>query len=129
MAIDLCKNWAQGDVLMPIAKKALLEVHQIAKEINDPVDIALYHAIGQGCAVVHVETHAIGIAVYELTALVRKYGIYNFAEGVQNKINQYIEDLYACEEEIESTEYKWANFLLKETTPNKEQQLYDKGNK
>lgn len=56
---------------MPAARRAILAAHAAAKETADPVSIALCHAIGQACGTVHVETHAIGLAMYELTALVR----------------------------------------------------------
>ena len=38
---------------MPVAKKAILECHAMAKELTDIADIALCHAIGQACSVVH----------------------------------------------------------------------------
>lgn len=125
-AIELCKQWAQGEVKMPVAKKAILEVHQIAKEIDDAVDIALIHAIGQGCAVVHVETHAVGIVVYELSAIVIKFGIKNCAELIDEKLSQYISDLKLCIKKAKEPNLKWSNFLLDDTKANKEMLLYNK---
>lgn len=125
-AFNLCKAWSRGEVKMQVAKKALLEVHSIAKEIDDPVDIALFHAIGQGCAVVHVETHAIGLPIYELTAIVRKYGINNCEDAIKAKINTYIKNLKICEKEIKNNNLKWANFLQNDNIPNKEMMLFKK---
>lgn len=123
-AIELCKFWSRGEVKMPIAKKALLAVHSIAKEIDNAHDIALFHAIGQGCASVHVETHAIGIVFYELTAIVLQYGINNCENAIISKINFYIESLKRCENTIDSINLKWADFLLKDNVSNKEMVLF-----
>lgn len=125
-AINLCKSWSRGEIKMPIAKKALLQVHQMAKETDDKYIIALLHAIGQGCAVVHVETHAIGIAIYELTSLVVKHGIDNCEDVIKDKVANYIELLKLCEEEVIDPNLKWADFLLKDDVINKELKLYEK---
>lgn len=124
--ISLCKAWSRGDIKMPVAKKALLDIHAIAKEIDNPYDIALFHAIGQGCATVHVETHAIGLVMYELTAIVLKYGIDNCEEAILSKINKYIINLKLCEKEIINNKDKWASFLLNDDVPNKEMELLKK---
>ena len=54
---------------MPVAKRAILDVHAMAKLMDDPVDAALCHAVGQGCSCVHTPKHALGLPVYELTAV------------------------------------------------------------
>lgn len=125
-AIKLCKEWAKGKIKMPIAKKALLQVHAIAKEIQNPVHIALCHAVGQACATVHVETHAIGLPIYELSAIVKKYGIDNCKDPIENKIKYYIETLNYCEKNIDDSKNNWAYFLLDDSRPNKEQLLLNK---
>lgn len=125
-AIKLCKEWAKGNVKMPIAKKALLQVHAIAKEIKSPVHIALCHAIGQACATVHVETHAIGLPIYELSAIVKQYGINNCKDQIENKLKYYIETLNYCEENIDDSKNNWAYFLLDDSKPNKEKLLLEK---
>lgn len=127
-AVELCKKWAKGEVKMAEAKKALLEVHAITKEITDLSDIALCHAIGQALACIHVETHAIGLPIYELTAVVRKYGIDDCYEKIINKIEYYQNTLEQCEEKIDYLECKWAPFLLNDSV-NKEQLLYVKKKK
>lgn len=124
--VDLCKEWAKGKIKMPIAKKAILEVHALAKELDNPVDIALCHAVGQGCSAVHVETHAIGLVFYELTALVREYGFDDCEKIIEEKINGYIYCLKQCEKKINDESLIWASFLLKDKE-NKEKLLYEKG--
>ena len=68
-AVRLCRQWLHGEVKMPVAKRAILDVHAMAKLMDDPVDIALCHAVGQGCSCVHTPKHALGLPVYELTAV------------------------------------------------------------
>lgn len=122
-ARELCWKWAQGKCKMPIAKKALLQVHAIAKETSDPVVEAYCHALGQGYASVHVETHAIGFVMYELTAFVRIYGLDE--KKLEDRINYYYHELKKCEKDIQN--YKeWADFLLDDTRKNKEMCLYER---
>lgn len=128
-AVTMCKLWAEGKVKMPIAKKALLQAHQVAKETDCPEDIALCHAIGQACATVHVETHAIGLAIYELTAIVRRFGIEACQQPIEQKITDYITSLKQCEKEIQNDTRPWAAFLLDESRPNKEWLLAERRRK
>ena len=72
--LELCRLWAAGTVKMPQAKAAILACHALAREWDSPEDIALCHAVGQGCSVVHTEGHAMGYPIYELTALVCALG-------------------------------------------------------
>lgn len=99
---------------MPVAKRAILDCHAFAKEITSLEDIALCHAVGQGCSVVHTEGHAIGLPIYELTAMVRKYGIENYKEPVQNRNQEYIERLLYWRENYKNFEGEWAGFMLKD---------------
>ena len=125
-AVELCRLWAAGEVKMPVAKKALLQAHQVAKELTFPEDIALCHAVGHACATVHVETHAIGLPVYELTAIVRRYGLEACQKPVEDRLTAYLETLCACAREADTDTRHWAPFLLNDSRPNKEQLLMDK---
>lgn len=111
-AVELCKLWAAGEVKMPVAKSALLQVHGIAREMNRPEDAALCHAVGQACATVHVETHGIGLPLYELTAIVKELGLEGCERAVEERISQYIDCLMQCREEADRPGMKWAPFLL-----------------
>ena len=125
-ALALCKAWARGEVKRPVAKRALLDVHAMAREVDSPCDIALLHAIGQGCAAVHVETHAIGVALYELTAIVRQQGIDGFAPVVERRIALYLQQLAQCRLQADAPGRPWAAFLLDDARPNKERLLWEK---
>ncbi len=124
--LELCEAWARGKIKMPAAKRAILDSHAVAKEINDAEYGALCHAIGHAGATVHVETHALGLPMYELTALVLRYGKYNFQKPVSEKIAYYNERLLHWQEDLDKLRLDWADFLLDDTKSNKEGLLRDK---
>jgi hypothetical protein len=126
ICLELCENWARGRIKMPIAKRAILESHAVAKEINDSEYGALCHAIGHAGATIHVETHALGLAFYELTAIVLKYGKDNFQKPVSEKISYYLSRLLYWQENTDKFGLDWEGFLLDDTRPNKEKLLSDK---
>lgn len=121
LAVDLGYQWAKGKIKMPVAKKTILECHALAKDLDDPILIALCHAIGQGISTVHVETHAIGFVFYELTAIVLK-DTAHYEERVLERIDEYMEILKNIH--VDRNE-KWAHFLMK-TAENKEDLLWKK---
>ncbi|KNY25855.1 putative immunity protein [Pseudobacteroides cellulosolvens] len=124
--LELCEAWARGKIKMPIAKQAILDSHAVAKTIDDSEYGDLCHAIGHAGATVHVETHALGLPFYELTAIVLKYGKDNFSKPVSEKINYYYNRLLYWKENVEKIEVEWAEFLLDDTRPNKERLLSEK---
>lgn len=124
--LELCEAWARGRIKMPIAKRAILDSHAVAKEIDDSEYGALCHAIGHAGAAVHVETHALGLPIYELTAMVLKYGKDNFQKPVSEKINYYYNRLLYWQENTDKLGLDWAGFLLDNTKPNKERLLDEK---
>ena len=124
--LELCEAWARGKIKMPMAKRAILDSHAVAKEIDDSEYGALCHAIGHAGATVHVETHALGLPFYELTAIVFKYGKDNFPKPVSEKINYYYNRLLYWQENTDKLGLDWANFLLDDTKPNKERLLSEK---
>ncbi len=126
-AYDTSYAWASGKVKMPIAKKAILECHAVAKRIDNACYIALIHAIGQGCSTVHVDTHALGLMFYELTAIVIKNNYINYEYEVLDRITYYIERLKWWENNIDTCEksQEWAGFIVK-PKENKEKLMMNK---
>lgn len=124
-AIELCKKWAEGEIKMPEAKRAILDCHAVCKEIDDEYYIALCHGIAQGISTVHVETHALGLPFYELTSIVIKNRD-NYAEKVKEKIKYYIDTLTYFQNNVDKLNNKWAKFLLNDKVPNKEKLLWEK---
>lgn len=124
--LELSEAWARGKVKMSIAKRAILDSHAVAKVIDDSECGALCHAIGHAGATVHVETHAIGLPFYELTALVLKYGKDNYQKPVGEKISYYNQRLLYWQENNEKFGLEWADFLSDDPSLNKERILNEK---
>ncbi len=98
---------------MPVAKRAILDCHAMAKELSDPADIARCHAVGQACGVVHTAGHALGYPMYELTAIVLEHGLDNCRDFVEARALQYTEKLLCHQEREPNLSANWAAFLRK----------------
>ena len=72
------------------------------------------HAIGHAGATVHVGTHAIGLPMYELTAIVLKYGKENYQNPVSEKISYYNDRLLYWQETTDKLKLDWAKFLMED---------------
>ena len=92
---------------MPEAKRAILACHGLAKRLTSSEDIALCHAVGQALGTVH----AIGFPIYELTSIVRKYGIDNCKEAFYKRLAEYTQRLQAFASSRKADEYEWAKFF------------------
>ena len=112
-AVAAARSWAAGEIKMPIAKRAILDCHAMAKELTDPADIARCHAVGQACGVVHTPGHALGYPMYELTAIVLEYGLDHCRDFVEARTLQYMEKLLFHREREPNLSANWANFLRK----------------
>lgn len=88
-ALSLSLQWAQGTIKMPQARRAILSLHAMAKEMEGKADAALCHALGHACATVHTQRHAIGLPIYELTALLLERGITGFEQAALDRISAY----------------------------------------
>ena len=89
----MARLWAMGKVKMPSARPAILAVHAMAKQLQDPGDAALCHGVGQGCSTVHTPRHAMGLPIYELTALVRHTPPELLTLRLEDKIRAYHQTL------------------------------------
>ena len=69
-ALEAAQAWAAGNIKMRPAQRKILDCHAFAKEIHCKEDIAMCHAVGQACAVVHTAGHAIGFPIYDLTSII-----------------------------------------------------------
>lgn len=125
-ALELCEAWSRGLIKMPAAKRGILEAHAVAKEIDDEEYGALAHAIGHAGATVHVETHALGLVIYELTAIVLKYGKDEYRKPAREKIDYYSSRLLYWQDHTDELRSEWADFLADDNRPNKERLLNEK---
>lgn len=126
-AIDACRAWSQGEIKMPLAKKAIHAAHGAAAALaDDPVYCALARAIGQAVSTVHVETHAIGGPIYALTALVYERERERAQSAVAAECERLYERLLYWETAAEAVQTPWAAFLLRDDAPNKEKLLRER---
>ena len=112
-AIAASRAWAAGEIKMPIAKRAILNCHAMAKELADPADIARCHAVGQACSVVHTTGHALGYPMYALTAIVLEHGLEGCRESVEQRVMYYEQRLRYWVEYEKTCQQNWAGFLKK----------------
>ena len=112
-AVEAAASWAKGQIKMPIAKQAILNCHAMAKELENPADIARCHAVGQACSVVHTAGHALGYPMYELTAIVLELGLDNCRDAVEHRVRYYEQRLHDWAEHEKSCSQNWASFLRK----------------
>ena len=112
-AIAASRAWAAGEIKMPIAKRAILDCHAMAKELESPADIARCHAVGQACSVVHTAGHALGYPMYELTAIVLALGLDDCKDAVEHRVRYYEQRLHYWAEHEKSCSQNWASFLRK----------------
>ena len=110
-ALEAARDWAAGNIKMRLAQRKILDCHAFAKGIDCKEDIAICHAVGQACAVVHTAGHAIGYPAYDLTSLVYKLGIENCLEQIEYRKQSYIDKLFFWERHISDYLGPWADFL------------------
>ena len=110
-ALEAAQAWAAGKIKMRLAQRKILDCHALAKEIDCKEDIALCHAIGQACAVVHTAGHAMGYPMYELSAIIYRLGIENCSEAVEQRKREYISKLFYWNEHVCEYVGEWADFL------------------
>lgn len=125
-AIEAAMAWMRGEIKMPVAKKAIHAAHNAATEVeHDPAACAAARAMGHAAATVHVETHALGLVFYGLTAIV--YADPEHAEAsLSSELKRYYDRLTYWEANIDKLDIPWASFLLRDDSPNKERLLRQK---
>ena len=112
-AVEAAISWSKGQIKMPIARQAILNCHAMAKELENPSDIARCHAVGQACSVVHTVGHALGCPMYDLTAIVLELGLDDCRDAVEHRVRYYEQRLCYWAEYEKSYCQDWASFLRK----------------
>lgn len=126
-ALEATILWSKGEIKMPEARRAALASHQAAADVShDLAACAAAHAMGHVLGTVHVETHAMGLLMYGLTAFARQADDAMKDEIVSQEINWFYERLSYWELTEHQINRAWASFLLKNNVPNKEKQLREK---
>jgi hypothetical protein len=123
-AYNAAKAWARGEIKMPTAKRAAHEAHHAATAVcNDPAACAAARAMGHVVGTVHVETHAIGLVMYGITAFIYEAGLDRADEVIAKECSWLYDRLRYWEENMDKVNTPWAPFLLKDAVPNKEKLL------
>lgn len=125
--IEIAGLWAKGAVKMPVAKKAIHAAHHAATEAEaSPAAQAAARAVGHAAATIHVETHALGIVFYGLTALIYAEKPADFDAFAAKECAWFMDRLSYWEAHSEKVDTAWAPFLMRENQPNKEALLREK---
>lgn len=111
VALEKSRLWSEGIIKMPEAKKAILDVHALAKEISVDSAAANCHAVAQGCSTVHTQKHAMGLVYYELTSIVLACKGIKYQRPVEDKIEWYMKRLSYWKDNTNLLNIHWANFI------------------
>ena len=129
-AIEIAKAWARGDVKMPVAKKAIHAAHNAATAAEDnPAAQAAARAIGHAAATIHVETHALGVVFYGLTAFVYLADPKCADMVVVQECQWFYDRLLYWEANGDKIKMTWTPFLMRDDIANKEKLLREKKQK
>lgn len=110
IAYETVKLWSKGEIKMMEAKRAILDLHAMAKEVEEKHDELLIHALGQALSCVHTPKHAMGYPIYALSA-----AVYHGAslEELEYMKNRYINKLLYYKDIDKTKITKWASFISK----------------
>jgi len=122
-ALEAARAWARGEIKMPVAKKAAHAAHNAATAVaDDPAACAAARAMGHVVGTVHVETHAMGLVMYGITAFVYASEPKNADQIIAKELDWLYDRLLYWEKNIDKVDTPWACFLMREG-PNKEKLL------
>jgi len=68
-ALGVGRSWIAGQASVGDARKASIDMLALARELTDPVQIALVRAAGHAVATAHMADHSMGGAVYAIKAV------------------------------------------------------------
>jgi hypothetical protein len=68
-AIRVAKDWERGIASVGQARKASVDAINTARELSDPVAIAVARSVGHAVATAHMADHSLGAAIYGLKAV------------------------------------------------------------
>ena len=68
-ALNVAKEWKQGNASVGDARKASLGAIAVANESSNPTAIAVARSVGHAVATAHMADHSLGAALYALKAV------------------------------------------------------------
>lgn len=93
-AIKVAEGWCNGNFSTGDAIDASRRVHSLAKNMDNPVALAVARSVGQGVATAHMADHCMGAALYAQRAL--KFAGKSYEEEKRwqlERLNQIPDDL------------------------------------
>ena len=91
-ALETLKEWTTtGQFRMSVIRKASLDAHAAAKDVNEDYAKYVAHAAGQAVATAHVPTHALGSSLYSIRAVAAYSG--NVDDGLIRERNWQLQRL------------------------------------
>jgi hypothetical protein len=114
IAVEVASKWSKGEIKMPTARSAILSCHQAANESNDNlVAQAAARAVGHAASIVHVQTHAFGLVIYGLTALIYQNKLKTQQETTSKELLWFHDKLLYWKENASkvSMTLPWASFI------------------
>lgn len=111
LCLDACEKWSMGLIKMDVARRAILDVHRLCRETENPIDQSFCRALAHGGSTVHTPKHAMGLPIYELTALVLMGPEDQMEERLAKRIHGYERNLIYFRTIPDDPERPWAPFL------------------
>jgi hypothetical protein len=68
-ALSIAKKWSNNDATVGEARKASVLAHTVAREMTNPISIAIARAVGHTVATAHMSDHSLGGALYALKVI------------------------------------------------------------
>ena len=118
--LKVTESWSRGEIKMPTAKKYILDAHRAATEAEGfPSAQAAARAVAHAASSIHVETHAIGMVLYGLTAVWHSADEKGRDSAITKECLWLRNRLAYWAQEEPQMDGDWATFLLRDG-PNKE---------
>ncbi|MFX1391407.1 MAG: putative immunity protein [Promethearchaeota archaeon] len=84
-ALFIAKEWIKGDATVGETRDASIEAHAVARELSNPISIAVARSVGHAVAVAHMADHSLGAAIYALKAVKSAGKSIDFERNWQNR--------------------------------------------
>ena len=68
-ALKVAEEWRQGKASVGAARNAAYEILKLARELSNPVAIAVARSVGHAVSTAHMADHSLGAALYALKAI------------------------------------------------------------
>lgn len=68
-ALEVAKEWEQGNASVGDARKASVSAHDVARESSNPISISIARSVGHAVATAHMADHSLGASLYAFKAV------------------------------------------------------------